>query len=459
MDLNFPQAEAAVLGAILIDPDAVLPLIVQELQPEDFSDATLRHLFAAARELYLSKKPVDPVTIGAAVGASDAYGKAAAQLMATTPTAANVTEYAAIVRDRARLRALQQAGLALSQCSTLEEARAQISRAADLSADTRKVESRLWRELAMEFSAELDAAPDEYLTLGIDELTRAARVQQGQFVILGAYNSVGKTALALQMAFALAAEGKRVGFFSLETSDKLLTRRIFAQQTATRMASIQAHNMSDGELKRTAELIQNSWDYPLEFFPAAGYTVADIRARTLSHRLDAVFVDYVQLISAEGESPQLQVRAISMGLHTLAQQLGAAVFALSQVTLPQRDPKGRRQPLRKENLRESQQLANDADVIFLLDLSDPDDYTSPRVLTMDKNKDVGQARMLLRFDGPRLRFSYQPPLSDSAERNAVMDRNREERRRKDEAKKAAAEAEEAAFEALEGEGEGNPFED
>jgi len=458
MDLNFPQAEAAVLGAILIDPDKVLPRLVEDLRPEDFFDPTLRHLFSAARDLYLSKKPVDPVTIGAAAGASDAYGAVAAQLMATTPSAANVNEYAAIVRDRARLRDLQAAGLELSQCRTLDEARAAISRAADLSADTRKAESRLWRDVAMAFVESLSKEPDEYLDLGIDKLTETARIQAGQFVVLGAYNSVGKTALALQMAFAIAKSGKRVGFFSLETLDLLLARRIFAQQTGTRLKSFQAHTLQDDELRRSADLIDRSWDYYLEFFPAAGYTAADIRARTLSHRLDIAFVDYVQLMASEGESPALQVRASSMGLHTMAQQLGVTVFALSQVTLPPRDQRGRRPPLRKENLRESQQLANDADVVFLLDLSDPDDYESNRVLMMDKNKDVGQARMLLRFDGPRVTFAYQPPLSDGGdERVAAMDRNREERKRKRAAQQAEAEAEEGAFEELEGRGEDLPF--
>lgn len=458
MDLNFPQAEAAVLGAILIDPDKVLPRLVEDLRPEDFFDPTLRHLFSAARDLYLSKKPVDPVTIGAAAGASDAYGAVAAQLMATTPSAANVNEYAAIVRDRAQLRDLQAAGLELSQCRTLDEARAAISRAADLSADTRKAESRLWRDVAMAFVESLSKEPDEYLDLGIDKLTETARIQAGQFVVLGAYNSVGKTALALQMAFAIAKSGKRVGFFSLETLDLLLARRIFAQQTGTRLMSFQAHTLQDDELRRSADLIDRSWDYYLEFFPAAGYTAADIRARTLSHRLDIAFVDYVQLMASEGESPALQVRASSMGLHTMAQQLGVTVFALSQVTLPPRDQRGRRPPLRKENLRESQQLANDADVVFLLDLSDPDDYESNRVLMMDKNKDVGQARMLLRFDGPRVTFAYQPPLSDGGdERIAAMDRNREERKRKRAVQLAEAEAEESVFEELEGRGEDLPF--
>ena len=458
MDLNeFPQAEAAVIGALLIDPDGVMPMLVEELRPEDFGNATLRHLFEAARGLYLDKKPVDAVTIGAAAGASAEYGQVAAQLMHATPTAAAAKEYAEIVRRQAQLRDLQAVGFDLVNCRDLEQARALLSRAAELSADRRHEECRSWRELAQAFLDDLDAKPDEYLELGIPELSKAAKVQAGQFVIIGAYNSVGKTALALQMAYALAASGKRVGFFSLETPDKQLARRIMAQQTATRMSSIQSHSMTPDEVRAAVDVTDKSWDYPLKFFDAAGYTVADIRARTLSKRLDAIFVDYVQLVAAEGESPALQVRGISMALHTLAQQLGVTVFALSQVTLPPRDSKGKRPPLRKENLRESQQLANDADVVLLLDLTNPDDYESNRVLVMDKNKDVGQARMLLQFDGPRLTFRYLAPPNESAERLAAMERNQAERTEKRRKKQAEREARESAFEELEGGKEDLPF--
>lgn len=457
MDLSFPQAEAAVLGAILIDPDAVLPPLIEQLRGEDFADATLRHLFEAARGLYLDKKPVDAVTIGAAAGASEEYGKIARYLMTTTPTAANVAEYAQIVRTKAQLRRLQAAGLALSQCEALDEARELISRAAELSADTRRAEGRSWRELTMAFMDSLDAPPPDYFPLGIDRLTKVARIHAGQFVILGAYNSVGKTALSLQMAFALAKSGRRVGYFSLETPGETLAQRVFAQQTGARMSSIQDHSLSAEEQQRAGALAQESWDYPLSFFNAAGYSCADIRARTLAGRFDAVFVDYVQLVSAEGESPALQVRAISMALHTMAQELGVTVFALSQVTLPPRDSKGRRPPLRKENLRESQQLGNDADVILLLDLADPDDYAGNRVLVMDKNKDVGQGRMLLSFDGPRLRFAYEPPPDESRERLEKQDRNREKRAASAAAEKASLEDLDRAFKELEGGKEGLPF--
>ena len=451
MDLTFPQAEEAVIGAILIDGDAVLPELMQTLRAEDFSDQTLRHLFEAAAELWSAKKPVDPVTIGAALGVSDSYGQIAAAIMQRTPTAANAAEYAAIVRERAQLRTLQSVGLSLANCATLDEARELFSRAATLSGERSSMRARKWRDLAMEFMSTLDAKPDEYLSLGIPQLTDAARVQRGQYVVLGAYNSVGKTALSLQMAFALADSGLRVGYFSLETADELLTRRVFAQQAQTRMRAIQDHRLSKEEVLRATEVTER-----------AGCTVAEIRAATLAKRLEVIFIDYVQLLTT-GDNITQELRGVSIALRTLAQTLGVTVVVLSQVTLPQRDPKKKQRPyLTKENLRESQQLANDADVVLLLDLSDPADYESNRVLLMDKNKDVGQARMLLRFDGPRLTFSYLPPIRDSEQekadaRNAIMDANRAKRQEKEAAAGKDAIDGQGSFEELPDDGEALPF--
>ncbi len=454
MDLNFPSAEASVIGALLIDPDPVAPRVMQQLRPEDFGDPTLRHLFEAARELYLAHKPIGAGTLGKFAGDGDGYAETAGRIMRMTPTAANVDEYAAIVRRDAQLRKLRLAGLQLAESRDLDEARAVFAEAAAASGDTRSSKCRSWKELAGEFFDLLSEQPDEYLDLGIPELTQAARVQKGQFVVLGAYNSVGKTALSLQMAFAIARSGKRTGYFSLETKDRLLARRVFAQQADARMSRIQGHRLRDDEMRRAVSLADQTADIPLIFFDAAGDSVADIRAAAIAHRLDVLIVDYAQIVEAPGESPALQVRAVSIALHALAQQLNAAVIALSQVTLPQLNSKGQRPPLRKENLRESAQLANDADVVLLLDLSDPNDYESNRVLTMDKNKDAGRARMLLSFDGPHLRFAYQPPLEDpeteaARERTEKMDRNLADRRAAEARKaKAVIEGQSSAFSEL-----------
>ena len=464
MAVRFPAAEAAVLGAILIDPDRVMPAIAQDLLPEDFADASLRHLYETARVLWLAQKPVDPVTIGAAAGTAD-YTAVAAELMEATPSAASAAEYARIVRRDARLRDLQRVGLALTTCSDPDEAAALAQQAIEAATDRRSRKGKLWRDLATDFVAHMSDPPEPWLDLGIPELSPAVRMRAGQFVVLGAYNSVGKTALALQMAFAMAASGKRVGFFSLETPGETLAQRIFAQQTGTRMRDILDRHVPDEGARRAMDLGQRSWDYHLRFYPASGWPVEAIRGEVLADRLDVVFVDYVQLLAGPGESPALQVRSSSMGLHQIAQETRATVIALSQVTPQYSKTTGKKLPLRKEHLRESQQLSNDADIVLLLDLTDQEDYSSPRLLRIDKNKDVGQQQMLLKFDGPRLKFSYLPGVVEnetapSRERIAAMDRNREQRRRSAAAAEAAREADDDAWvrmaESAEGE-EGLPL--
>lgn len=464
MALSYPQAEAAVIGSILIDPDRVMPLLAQTLLPEDFGHAALRHLYETARGLWLAQKPVDPVTIGAAAGAPEDYAAVASELMEATPSASSVESYAEIVRQDAQLRTLRTLGVQLAACTDLTEARGIALRAADASGDRRRESGRLWRDLAMEFVQHLSDPPEPWLDLGIDQLSRDVRMQAGQFVVMGAYNSVGKTAFSLQMAYALAKSGKRVGFFSCETREKLLAQRVFAQQTQTRMTSIKDRTMTDDEIRRAMDLGQDSWDYQLRFYNASGWGISDLRARILSDRLEVAFVDYVQLLAGPGDNPALEVRAVSMGLHEIAQQLNVTVIGLSQVTQT-RNKDGKKLPLRKENLRESQQLANDADIVILLDLVDQDDYSSPRLLRVDKNKDFGQAQMVLAFDGPRLRFRYMPTVVENEEapakqRTAKMDANREKKRQKAAEAEAAREADDDAWvrmaESAEGE-EGLPL--
>lgn len=455
--MNFPATEAAVIGSLLIDPDRAMPELARQLQPEDFSSAPLRHLFEAARELYLAKKPVDAVTIGAQAGDQKNYVGLAQALMEATPSAANVKEYAAILRQEAQLRALRSIGLAISTSADLAQARELAEKAAEISADRRAERGAQWKDLALAFVTALGDEPQPFLPLGIDELSRAARVRPGQFVILGAYNSVGKTALALQMAFALAKAGHRVGFFSLETANTLLAQRVFAQQTSIKMTDLQDHSLTDAENRRLIDLGQDSWTYDLRFYSAAGWSPDTVRAHVLADRLEVAFIDYVQLLAAPGDHPALQVRTISMALHTMAQSLGVTVFGLSQVTLPERNPKtGKRPPLRKENLRESQQLANDADIVLLLDLVDPDDYEGPRTLLMDKNKDVGRGFMTLTYMAPFLRFSAAPPNTveenekeASRKRVEAMDRTRERKNEKRRAAVRKREEDDAAFAAME----------
>ena len=458
MDLN--AAEAGVIGSLLVAP-TLAGEIFPRVQAEDFSDTALRTLFAALRELWLEQKAIDPVILLDRVGA--AYTETVEAAMKATPSSAAWADYCEIVRSQAQLRGLQAAALRILESGSAEDARRALRDAEGLIADRESARIHSYREMAQDFLARMDDKKDpDYLDFGFPQLNAQLSISQGRFVVLAAESSVGKTALALQLGLGIARRGKRVGFFSLETSAPDAMDRIVAQTAEVPLPAIKHKRIGDDYARAITGELEKSYELPFELIEAAGSSVADLRALTLAQRYEVIFVDYVQLLQAEGESPAQQVRAISMDLHRMSQQLGVTVIGLSQVTPPPKDAKGRRPELSKENLRESHQLIHDAEAILILDLTDLKDYGSTRVLKVDKNKDGPCCRMLLRFDARHMRFVYQPPVRDpediaAAERAAVKDRNREERNEKNAQERREREAQESAFRELEVGEEELPF--
>ena len=318
-----------------------------------------------------------------------------------------------------------------------------------------------WAEMITDFMDRLEE-PREYLDWGIPELNDQIKVRRGKFVILGAESSVGKTAFALQLAFSLARTGRHVGFFSLETPHDDAADRMVAQGSRIRLSDIKNARLSAEDVRRAVDLAQATYTAPFELIEAADYSVEQIRAETLANGYEVIFLDYVQMLATDPDKTVEQVRSVSIALHKMAQRLGVTVVALSQITPPQKNQKGQRPELTKENLRESKQLVNDADVILVMDLADLTDYNGNRVLKVDKNKDGPRARMLLRFDAPRLRFEYIPPIRDSDqqkadERNAIMDANRKKKQEKEAAAERTAIDGQGSIEELPPDGEALPF--
>ena len=123
MDLSLWQdAQRAVVGSLLIDPDKVSGLVFSRARAEHFSDPALRHVFEAARGIWQERRPVDAVTVAAAAGPD--YRELIADAMRATPTAANVESYLALIRDAAKLRAIQTAAMAIASSDDLEQAAA-----------------------------------------------------------------------------------------------------------------------------------------------------------------------------------------------------------------------------------------------------------------------------------------------------------------------------------------------
>ncbi len=433
------SAEASVIGSMLIEPRCV-PELMQELTADDFTDATLRLYFEAIRRNFLQRIPLDIVTVlsslGLSVEAQNRHAEKMVAIMANTPTAANCMAYARIIKERRQLLEIQEACRAVAtKSATLEDARDLLTKAAGLLVQKQANRDRDYGELFADFVGRQDNTPPDYLDWGIPALNGKLHAGPGRFIILGADSSVGKTALALQFALNIS-QRKRVGFFSYETTLGDATDRLIANDADVSLGRLKGKHLTDEEMDAIMEAGERSDKRQLRILETARYTVEDIRAKTIARGFQVIFVDYVQMIPTRKKDRYEAVTEISIGLHALAQELGVTVIGLSQVTVPETDKKGRRRYISKEDLRESRQLKQDADVILLLDLQDPADRNGYRVLQIEKNRDGPLAHMVLSFDPSRMRFSYvEPPESDSdrqsRERYEKMDANREAKREKE----------------------------
>jgi len=399
------EAQRAVIGSLMIDPELCAGEIFQSAKPELFGDASLRHIFEAARGLWEADKPIDPVTVAAACGADD-YTKIIADCMRATPTAVNHKAWVEICRSSARLSSLQaEAMKIISQDATEGAALEAYERMGELLRGTEDVEDLSLTELISDYLDRMaDKTPPDYLKWGLPKLDKQLAVSPGKFVILAADSSVGKTALALQFAYQIASTGKRVGFFSIETDKESLTDRLMAelQVAGIPLPTTKKKALSAEDYRRAGEAGIRSDSLQMRIIRRAD-TLPKIRARTIMRKFDVIFIDYVQLIDAPGQERWDVVTGISMSLHRMAQQLGVTVVGLSQITPA---AKGSKQAPTKDDLRESRQLKQDADVIMILSpSSDEKDPPNTRILDVAKNKDGMTGKMKLRFEPQHMTFT------------------------------------------------------
>lgn len=394
------DAQRALIGAALLEPK-ITGELVQAVREEDFNVPELRTLYSAVRTLFLSGRPVDPVLLVAET--SPGFEPTVREILRDTPTAANWRAYAKVLRESAALRAMQDIGAQLAGAVDAADARRILASAEPLMLDRPGIKTQQIGELLADFLRRMDdKTPPNFLEWGIRQMDEKLTAEPGDFIVLGADSSVGKTALAVQLAWNMASRGRRVGFFSLETSARKLADRVVAQRARVELAKIKHKIMSVQDYRGVADVGRASNRICFDVTEAAGFGVADLRAVTLANRYDVIFIDYVQLLKAEGRERWEIVTRISMELHTMAQQLGVAVVALSQVTPPDKRSGGKAPS--KDDLRESRQLKQDADIILLMSLEEPEDNSSARWLAIAKNKDGPLGKIRLDFDPDHILF-------------------------------------------------------
>ena len=411
------DAERGVIGSLLIDESLVREM-VSVVDAQDFLNPANRLIFQAARQLFRDGKPVDALTIRDRVGSQ--YSDYMTQLMEITPTSANWREYAALMHSQATTQRIKNlAQYILENAVTLDDCRQPCAEMAQLLADGRRIDAWTMREMMEDFfrAQDPDAPAPEYVTYGLDVLDQRNYTELGDVVMIGGYPSDGKTALALMMAYHMAARYK-VGFFSLETDKRKVRDRMVASVAQIDFDAIKRRTLTESDWAGLAAKSTDMSKRDLTVLRAAGMTVADIQSASQAYGFQVVVIDYVQLITPEvsRRAPRSEQMAdVSRALHTFAQSSGTLVIELAQLT---RQERGSWREPDMHDLKESGQFEQDADIIFLLYRPSPSDDTldqeKNRILKIAKYKEGPRGRWPLYFDGPKQTFSVMTDADGKA---------------------------------------------
>ena len=384
------DAERSVLGAMLLNNDVVGTAveILGEHPVQTFYYEAHQHIYDAVLALYRRNVPVDAITLLEQLNRNkklkEAGGPAyVAELSGAVPTAANVEHYATIVMDMAILRRVitaftQLAGDAYKlppnvpefldkaegEVLTIAEQRqlTPIYKVSDLLVDTVHRIEKLIKE-----KTGITGIESGYFEL--DQMTSG--FQPSDMIVLAARPSVGKTALALNVAAHAAIElGKRVLLFSLEMSKEQLAMRLVCLVGNINAQRLRTGFLASEEFSKVLDASDKLSRAPLYIDDSANISALDLRSKSRRHKhqhgLDMIIIDYLQLMGTPNktESRQVAIAEISRDIKGLARQLQVPVIALSQLSREaEKDDTGRP---RLSHLRESGAIEQDADLVMLL---------------------------------------------------------------------------------------------
>jgi replicative DNA helicase len=383
------EAEQSVLGALLIDRDAVIE-VADFLRPDDFYRAAHGTIYSAVLDLYERREPVDVVTVSEQLerlGQLEQAGGSAylASLINLTPTAVNAVHYGRIVERKGVLRNLigaagRIAGIGYEDGADVAEA---VDRAEqELFAVSQKRIEAGFMPLRQLLYAAYDRLDYLHAHKGeisgvrtgfkdLDALTTG--LQKSDLVILAARPSIGKTSLALNIAeHAAVHEGKTVGVFSLEMSKDQLVLRLLSSVSRIDSQRLRTGFLEEMDFTRLAPAMNALAEAPVFIDDTPNISTMELRtkARRLQAEsgLDVLIVDYLQLmqstvVSRDANRVQ-EVSEISRGLKALARELQVPVIALSQLSR-QAEMRESKEP-RLSDLRESGSIEQDADLVLFL---------------------------------------------------------------------------------------------
>ncbi|MEN9710714.1 MAG: replicative helicase [Actinomycetota bacterium] len=421
-------AEASVLGAMLLSKDAISDA-VEIVRAEDFYRPSHALIFDAILEHYVHDNPADAVTIAAELTRRGELSKIGGAgylhtLVAGVPTAANADYYATIVRERAVMRRLVEAGTRIVQMGyagtgdvddVVDRAQQEVYEVTDKrQAEDYKPLSDLMEGVLVEIEGFANKQGRTGVPTGFDDLDRLTMgFHPGQLIIVAARPGMGKSTLAMDFARAAAIKNSMpAAFFSLEMSTSEIVMRLLSAETSIDLGQIRSGKLNEAQWKTMARYMGELAAKPLFLDDSANLTMMEIRAKARRlkqrHDIKLIVVDYIQLMTSgkKVENRQQEVSEFSRQMKLLAKELDIPVIALSQLN---RGPETRtdKRPMLSD-LRESGSLEQDADMVILIHREEAYNKDSPRGgeadLIVAKHRNGQTMDIAVAFQGHRSRF-------------------------------------------------------
>ena len=381
------EAEEAILGALLIDPDAIIR-VATVLRPEDFYREKNNWIYDTILILHERRESIDFLTVCDELERREKLDQVGGPAFITSlinavPTSIHAEHYARIVeRAATRRRLIDAAGqiavLAYQEADDVDEV-VDHAEAVLFGVSERRISKELVpiRQILSEYYDRI-----EYLTshqgevigipTGFNDMDKLlGGLQRSDMVILAARPSVGKTSLALSIAHNAAKKHRqRVAFFSLEMSNEQVVQRLISAETGINAQRLRRGQINDGEWTRFMKASSDLAETHFYIDDTPGISALELRtkARRLQAEVgvDLVIVDYLQLMRGDyrSENRVQEISAISRGIKALARELNVPVLALSQLSRSVESRTDKRPIL--SDLRESGALEQDADVVIFI---------------------------------------------------------------------------------------------
>jgi len=431
MEIKLPpnsiEAERSVIGAVLIDSDAIIK-VAEFLRAEHFYKDAHKDIFRAILDLYEKREPIDLVTVPNDLKKKKVLTEIGgisylSDLASSMPTSANIETYARMVKDAFVRRQLISASGKIGELGFLEEQDVNIlldkaeQELYSISQDYLKQEFEpLKKVLETSFDRLEDLHKHKGMLRGVPTGLKALDaklngLQDSNLVILAARPSVGKSSLATNIAqFAAVKHKMPIAMFSLEMSSEQLSDRMLAAQAGVDVFKITTGNLSDDDFAKLGEAMGILAEAPIYIDDTPGISIMEMRTKARRLKMDKgirlVVVDYLQLMHGRNLENRVQeVSEISQSLKGLARELNVPVLALSQLSRAVEQRGGDKRP-QLSDLRESGALEQDADVVMFLYIPDEDQRDLMKLI-IAKHRSGPTGEIDLFFHGGQTKFYEQ----------------------------------------------------